>query len=95
LCGEIRYHTCMMSLPSRKFIPFDRPATYQIIVQGRIDPVLSDQLGGMTIQISPVDTDPAVTILEGELRDQAALAGVLNALYELHRPVILVERLIT
>jgi hypothetical protein len=95
LCGEIRYHTCMMSLPSRKSIPFDRPATYQIIVQGRIDPALSDQLGGMTIQISPVDTDPAVTILEGELRDQAALAGVLNALYELHRPVILVERLIT
>lgn len=95
MCGEIRYHTFMMSHPSRKSIPFDRPATYQIIVQGRIDPILSDQLGGMTIQISSVDADPAVTILKGELRDQAALAGVLNALYELHRPVISVECLNT
>jgi hypothetical protein len=33
-----------------------------------------------------------VTSLEGELSDQAALAGVLNMLYELHLPVILVKR---
>lgn len=28
------------------------------------------------------------TVLQGELADQAALAGVLNALYQLHLPVI-------
>jgi hypothetical protein len=32
-----------------------------------------------------------VTILVGHLIDQAALAGVLNALYELHMPLLSVE----
>ena len=33
------------------------------------------------------------SVLLGELVDQAALAGVFNTLYELHLPVISVERL--
>ena len=37
--------------------------------------------------------EPPVTTLLGELSDQAALAGVLNTLYELHLPVLTVERL--
>jgi len=32
-----------------------------------------------------------VTTLEGRLLDQAALAGVLNTLYELHLPVLEVK----
>jgi hypothetical protein len=32
-----------------------------------------------------------VTILVGHLIDQASLAGVLNALYELHLPLLSVE----
>ena len=85
----------MMSLKHRDPIPFDCPATYQIIIQGRIDPDMSDLMGGMTIQIKSEETGSLVTILKGELTDQAALAGVLNSLYELHRPVILVECLDT
>jgi len=85
----------MMSMLSRNPIPFDRPAHYQINVQGRIDPTMSDLLGGMTISPETVEAVPPVTTLEGELRDQAALAGVLNALYELHLPVLLVKRLET
>jgi hypothetical protein len=83
----------MMSLKHRNPIPFDCPATYQIIVQGRVDPDMSDLLGGMTIQMKSEEKDSQVTILKGELRDQAALAGVLNSLYELHLTVISVERL--
>jgi len=83
----------MMSTPSRNPIPFDLPAIYQIIVQGRIDPTMSDLLGGMTISPDTVEAGPLVTILEGELRDQAALAGVLNTLYELHLTVLSVKRL--
>jgi hypothetical protein len=30
--------------------------------------------------------------LEGELADQAALAGVIDTLYELHLPILLVKR---
>jgi hypothetical protein len=88
---QICYHLFMMSLPSKKPIQFDLPATYQISVQGRIDPNMSDLLGGMAIQIKLEETKPPVTMLKGELSDQAALAGVLNSLYELHLPVISVE----
>jgi hypothetical protein len=84
-----------MNLPPGKPIPFDRPVAYQIIVQGRINPNMSDFLGGMAIQIKSGETKSPITILNGELRDQAALAGVLNSLYELHLPVISVERLNT
>ena len=83
----------MMSTPSRNPIPFDLPAIYQISVQGRIDPTMSDLLGGMTISPDTVEVGPLVTTLEGELRDQAALAGVFNTLYELHLTVLSVKRL--
>jgi hypothetical protein len=33
----------------------------------------------------------AETILVGRLPDQAALAGILNALYDLHLPVVMAE----
>ena len=87
------YHHSMMSKLSMRPIPFDCPATYQICVQGRIDPTSSDILGGMTISPATAEEGLPVTNLEGGLRDQAALAGVLNTLYELHLPVISVKRL--
>jgi hypothetical protein len=83
----------MMNMPSRNPSPFDSPADYQISVQGRIDLTWSDRLEGMTISQTAVDVGPPVTTLQGELQDQAALVGVLFTLYELHLPVISVERL--
>ena len=82
-----------MRKPGRNPIPYDLPATYQISVLGRIDPSWSDRLEGMTAQFSTVESDSCTTTLEGVLSDQAALAGVLNTLYELHLTVILVKRL--
>jgi hypothetical protein len=83
----------MVKPPTRKPIPFDSPATYKLIVQGRIDPGWSDRLEGMMIcQATMVGGSP-VTIIEGELSDQAALVGVLNTIYELHLAVLLVKRL--
>jgi len=83
----------MRSLSPRTPIPFDRPATYQIKVQGRIAPTISDLLGGMLITQGTDEAGHPVTTLVGELRDQASLAGVLNYLYELHLLVITVTRL--
>ncbi len=83
----------MVKPTSRNLIPFDSPAAYQIIVQGRIDPTWSDRLEGMTICQATLEADLSVTVLEGELSDQAALAGVLNTLYELHLPVLSVKLL--
>jgi len=81
----------MTPMTPRNPIPFDHPATYQISVEGRIDPTWSDRLEGMTISLTIVEASPPVTTLEGDLRDQTALAGVLNTLYELQLPVISVK----
>jgi hypothetical protein len=88
--ASIGYHRYMMSNRSRNPIPFDRPATYQITVQGRIDPTWSDRLEGMLICETMDQT--GTTTMEGELGDQTALAGVLNTLYELHLSIISVIR---
>ena len=90
---QICYHVSMMSLQTKNPIPFDRPATYQISVQGWIDSSMSDLLGGMTISQASVEVDPPITTLLGELSDQAALAGVLNTIYELHLPLLSVKYL--
>ena len=78
----------MVNRSLRNAIPFDQPAAYLIRVQGKVDPYWSDRLAGMTIHLTMEEARPPVTTLEGELSDQAALAGVLNTLYELHLPVL-------
>jgi hypothetical protein len=72
---------------------FDGPATYRIQVEGRVPAKWGDRLEGMTVTVWTSETEPQLTRLQGELSDQAALAGVLNTLYELHLPVLSVERL--
>ncbi len=93
LRGEPSYHVVIVKTPSRAHILYDQPGTYHICVQGAIDPSWSDRLEGMKIHLSVVEGDARVTTLEGELSDQAALAGVLNSLYELHLPVLMVMRM--
>ena len=69
------------------------PATYRIRVQGRLDQSWSDRMSGMSISSVDTGNSAPVTILVGYLNDQAALAGVLNALYNLHMPLISVENI--
>lgn len=64
------------------------PATYRIIVQGVIDPSCASRLSGMQISEKRSAEGGVETILVGRLPDQAALSGVLNALYEMHLPVV-------
>jgi hypothetical protein len=67
------------------------PATYRIKVQGYLDESRSDFLSGMTITTTSQGDQGVVTTLEGRVRDQAELSGVLNTLYELHLPILSVE----
>ena len=67
------------------------PATYRIQAQGCLDKSWSDRLWGMRIKNSSQPGQAQVTTLVGHLRDQAALFGVLNNLYELHLPILSVE----
>lgn len=70
-------------------LKMDAPAIYQIEVLGSLANNWSDNLSGMNI--TNFNQDGNVTTLVGMLRDQAALAGVLHTLYELHVPILLVE----
>jgi hypothetical protein len=72
-------------------LTLDTPATYRIRVKGYLDSSWSDQLGGLAITSTSQDDGSAVTTLRGELLDQAALAGVLSALYSLQLPLLLVD----
>ena len=85
----------MQHIQPEKLLPFDRPATYQIIVQGRIDPGWSDCLEGMSMRQISTKAGSPVNSLEGEITDQVALAGVMNVLYEQHLTVLSVTRLDT
>jgi hypothetical protein len=75
--------------------PYDQPRIYAIHIAGRLEQNWADRLGGLKI-ISIAENDESngpVTALEGCLPDQAALLGILNTLYNLHYPVLLVRYL--
>jgi hypothetical protein len=80
-----------MNEPLEPSPTFDAAATYRIRVNGRIAPNRSDWFQGMAIHRVSHGRESVVTVLEGELLDQAALAGVLTTLYDLHLPVLSVE----
>ncbi len=70
-----------------------KPDDYRIVVQGILPESYSDRLGGLCIVHEEIGNQRPVTILVGPIRDQAELSGVLNTLYELHRPILEVLRL--
>ena len=72
-------------------VNLDTPATYQIRVKGYLDSSWSERLSGLIISSSNLEDEPVVTTLYGRVLDQAALAGVLSALYGLHLPILSVE----
>src|SRR6476469_8820166 len=70
--------------------PPDPPAScqYAIRVEGHLDVHWSEWLEGMTITGEEGDT----TLLEGALRDQSALLGLLCKLGDLHLPILSLQR---
>lgn len=78
---------------SKKLVRFGYPAIYSIRVIGRLEQSWSKRLSDLTIHSEDtIHTDGVVlTTLKGKLVDQAALMGVLNALYNLRLPIWSVE----
>jgi len=72
-----------IALPTMK-----EPAIYRIRVRGHLDAKWSERLEGMNITDVRHSEKDDETILVGRLADQAALAGVMNTLYEQHLPVL-------
>jgi hypothetical protein len=75
----------------RDTLKIDQPATYRIQVAGYLDENWTTRLGGLRISTDARDDDKLITMLSGELIDQAALFGVLKALYDMRLPLLSVE----
>ena len=61
---------------------------YEIRLPGRLDKDWSDWLDGMSITYKG-----DVTVLRGQVTDQAALRGILSKIWDLNRTVISVKRM--
>jgi len=81
----------MQNRPSVGYLAFDNPATYRVLVSGHVGSNWSDRMEGMSIGRLADADGPVITVLEGELIDQAALAGVLRTRYDMHLAVLAVE----
>ena len=77
---------------SRRFL-FDLPSRYRIRVQGPVGAGWVSRTADMTITVRQAASQQQVTTLTGEVRDQAALMGVLMELYEMGFPLLKIERL--
>jgi hypothetical protein len=69
----------------------EKPANYRIRVEGELPARWLDRFEGMTVSVDRSTSERTLTTLVGRLRDQAALSGLLNTLYDLHLPVLSVE----
>jgi len=72
---------------------FEFPLVYSIRVLGRLEKSWSKRLSGLTILSynATLTNGIEMTKLTGELVDQAALVGVLNALYNMRLTIWSVE----
>lgn len=70
----------------------DQPGRYRIQVQGCIDKGRSDWFNGLEIVLDGGDEIPPVSTLTGTTADQAALMGLLQKVYVLGLPLLLVRR---
>ena len=74
-------------------VQMDMPATYRICIMGVLESGLAERYWGMTS--GPVERIGELedTVLVGEVADQAALVGIINALYNCGHIIVSVERL--
>ncbi len=83
-------------------LSIDQPVTYRITVQGWVDLAWEDWFGGLQVSHLELVEDaklnsacpphPAeVTILSGQVEDQAALLGTLQRLYAFGLPILNLE----
>lgn len=75
-------------MPTGDRLTLGSAATYEIRVQGYLDSNWSDRMGGVTIEARSLPSGAFETVLTGQFQDQAALAGVLNTLYDLGLPLL-------
>ena len=70
---------------------FKGPAIYCIKIRGVIDQRYAGHFGDMIISTEKKDEGQTTSKLTGKIKDQADLMGVLNALYNLHLPIVSIQ----
>jgi hypothetical protein len=82
-----------MKSDKNKGIDFKSEAIYKIVVSGILSESYSLRMPEMQIKVSRDDKNKPFTTLIGEIKDQAALSGILNGLYDTQHTVISVNML--
>jgi len=72
---------------------FKGPAIYCIKIKGVIDQRYAGHFGDMIISTDKKEEGKTTSMLTGKIKDQAELMGVLNALYNLHLPIVSIQPL--
>jgi hypothetical protein len=80
-----------MADPKSKRQKMEDSAIYHIRVQGCLEEVWSDRLANMTITMDLRDPQAPASLLQGRIRDQAELVGVVNGLYQMRVPILSIE----
>lgn len=79
-----------MSEVNHRDIQFGGPATYRIVVDGNLESKWVGRLANMVISDSGEEGDQ-FTVLNGRIKDQADLKGVLDTLHDLGLQIVEVE----
>jgi hypothetical protein len=74
-------------------VPMDMPGTYRICVAGCLENGWAERIWGMSSTPVEQTGEGEQTLLAGKVADQAALVGIINALYNMGHAVLSVERL--
>lgn len=74
-------------------ITMETSMTYRILVQGFLIHGFSERLGDMRVITTSSRDELPTTTLEGRVRDQAELVGLMKSLYDFHLPILSVDLL--
>ncbi len=72
----------------------DHPAHYRICAQGLFEACWLEMLSGVWVIYCHQPGGKGVTVLVGQVADQAALVGVIEQIYSLGFPLLLVEHMV-
>jgi hypothetical protein len=73
-------------------VPLDQPAEYRIAILGPLEDQLVERLGDLQVSHEHGQSGEEISILHGQLADQAALIGILVQLYNRGHCLLSLER---
>ena len=65
---------------------------YEICIEGRLDNQWSEWFDGLEIQVKSVE-GKTITLLTGNVDDQAALRGILNRIWDLNLKLVALNQI--